>query len=322
MTMSALYSFLLHRPSTNRSTLKFAVVFVSLLLAGNAYSQQDPIYSQYLMNPLVINPAYAGINNNLTAMASYRVQWSGLEGQPQTLNLNGSSSVLDNKLGVGVTLLQDRIGAATITDFNASAAYKLQVSDEYSLSFGMQFGALGFKTDNSGLSIRHPGDEAFPDGATRTSTVNMGAGAILKSNSWLIGLSVPRMLPTKINSGTQQFELYKQHFYLFASYAYILNEHINLKPSVLLRGVGGAPASVDINAAVTINMLHTAGIFTRNFKTYGVMLQTLVKEKIRLGYVFELPTNKSVGPQFMTHEVAVGLRMGIFNFHDRSLSNF
>lgn len=302
--------------------LKTALFCFALLASSIAFGQQDPIYSQYLMNPLVLNPAYAGINNNLTATASYRVQWSGLAGQPQTLNLNGSSSILENKLGVGVTLLQDKIGNATISDFNASVAYKLKVSEEYSLSFGMQVGALGFKTDNSELTIRHTGDEAFPEGVTRTSTVNLGAGAILKSEQWMVGLSVPRMLPTKINSGSQQFELYKQHFYLFASYAYILNEHINLKPSVLLRGVGGAPASIDINGAMTFNMIHTAGIFTRNFKTYGAMLQTIVKEKLRVGYVFELPTNKSVGPSFKTHEVVVGIRMGVFNFHDRSLTNF
>jgi type IX secretion system PorP/SprF family membrane protein len=301
---------------------KTTLILSSLLIATAAFSQQDPIFSQYLMNPLVLNPAYAGINNNLNVTASYRAQWVKLEGQPQTLNLNGSSSVLDNKLGVGLTLLQDRVGNATISDFNASVAYKLKVSDEYSLSFGMQVGALGFKTDNSELTIRHSGDAAFPDGATRASTVNLGAGAILKSEQWLVGLSVPRMLPTKINSGGQQFELYKQHFYLFASYAYILNEHINLKPSVLLRGVGGAPASVDINAAMTFNMIHTAGVFTRNFKTYGLLLQTLIKEKLRVGYVFELPTNKSVGPTFKTHEIVVGIRMGVFNFHDRSLTTF
>ncbi len=73
---------------------------------------------------------------------------------------------------------------------------------------------------------------------------------------------------------------------------------------------------------ISLNAIHTAGVFTRNFNTYGLLVQTLVKEQLCLGYVFELPTNNSVGTQFTTHEISLGILLSAFGFHERTISNF
>lgn len=305
--------------ATMRLTL---TVLLALFVIIQSQAQQDPLYAQYLTNPMLINPSYAGINNNLQANVGYRLQWMGLESSPQTLNLNGSVSIVDNKAGAGISLVQDRIGNTTITEFNGVFSYKLTLQNNMKFSFGMQGGVLGFRTDNSRLFIRDAGDDAFPTGTMRSSSVNVGAGAMLMAEKFIIGLSVPRLLPSKVNSGAQQFELYNQHYYLFGSYVHIMNERLRFKPSVLLRGVKGAPLSTDIALNLNLNLVHQVGLFTRNFNTYGILLQTLLAEKYRLAYAFELPTNKSVGSNFLTHEITLGIRMGIFDFHDRSLTNF
>jgi len=66
--------------------MKKLYTFTFLLASISVFSQQDPLYSQYMLNPLVINPAYAGLNNNLNIMAGYRTQWTGFDGHPQTVN--------------------------------------------------------------------------------------------------------------------------------------------------------------------------------------------------------------------------------------------
>lgn len=302
--------------------MRFVLTLVFALIAMRVCAQQDPIYAQYLTNPMLINPSYAGLNNNLQVNAGYRLQWMGLDASPRTLNLNGNMSILDNKAGIGASMLQDKIGNTTITEFNAAFAYKLKLKEGLTFSFGMQGGVLGFKTDNSKLNIHDDGDDAFPDGTTRSSSINLGTGAMLMGDKFIIGLSVPRMLPSKVNSGGQQFELYNQHFYLFGAYVHTINERLRFKPSLLIRGVKGAPLSADVALNLNVNMLHTVGIFARNLNTYGLLLQTMIGEKLRLGYVFELPSGKSVGAQFTTHEIQLGLRMGVLNFHERSLSNF
>jgi hypothetical protein len=105
-------------------------------------------------------------------------------------------------------------------------------------------------------------------------------------------------------------------------YVHHLSESIWLKPTMLLRGVKGAPVSADIAMNININAIHTAGVFTRNFGTYGILLQTMAGKKYRFGYVFELPTNKSVGTNFSTHEISLGIRLSVFSFHEDALSNF
>lgn len=296
----------------------FSLLLVCLGFCARA--QQDPLYSQYMFNPLLLNPAYAGLNNNFNAMLGYRTQWTGLEGQPTTLNVSAHSSLVDNKVGAGFLLVQDRIGNIANTDANLSASYKLQFKEQV-FSFGMQMGVQNYRTDYSELNVLDPGDNAFIGGEKGTR-LNIGAGAILKSEKYFIGLSVPRLLPSTFTNGGQEFELYNQHYYLMGSYVHYFNEHIRLKPSVLFRGVSGAPASVDLAFNVNLNAIHTAGLFTRNFKTYGLLVQTLLQEKYRFGYVFELPTNKSVGTNFTTHEISLGILLSAFAFHERTLSNF
>lgn len=296
------------------------LLILLLLFTSVAHAQQDPLYAQYLLNPLVINPAYAGLNNNLNLMAGYRTQWTGLEGNPQTLQVNGHTSILNNKAGAGFLLVQDRLGNTTTTEINASFAYKLKLHDA-TFSFGMQAGVQNFKTDYASLTIMHDDDPAFTGegGATR---FNVGAGAILKSERYLVGLSVPRLLPSTFSNGNQEFELYNQHLYLFGAYVFYVNERIRFKPAALLKAVSGATASVDLAMNLNINSVHTAGVFTRNFNAYGVLLQTTLQGKFRFGYVFEMPTAQSVGSQFTSHELTVGIMLSAFDFHERFTSNF
>ena len=301
--------------------MKKLLPLVLLVISLPAMAQQDPIYSQYMLNPLVINPAYAGLTNNLNVNGSYRLQWAGFEGQPNTFNLNGSSSFLDNKVGVGLTFSHDKIGNTKNTEVNASFAYKLDLGHDRMLSFGMQAGVLNYRIDNSELNVFDEDDEAFLNNE-RGTKLNIGAGLIFKGQDFLVGVSVPRMLPTKFKAGDSEFELYNQHYYLFGAYVFYLNEQIKFKPTALVRAVKGASASTDIGANFIFNSMHTAGVFTRNFKTYGVLLQTLYREKFRFAYVFELPTNKSVGTNFTTHEISLGLRLSVFSFHETTLSNF
>ncbi len=185
----------------------------------------------------------------------------------------------------------------------------------------MQAGFQKFSSDYGALSILDQGDNAFT-GTARGTRINIGAGAILKNEKFFIGLSVPRLLPSTFDNGGQTFELYNQHFYLAGSYVHYFNERIRFKPSVLLRGVKGAPVSVDVAANLNINALHTVGLFTRNLKSYGLLLQTQVKEQLRFGYVFEMPTNRSVGTNFTTHEIVLGIRLSMFSFQQNSNSNF
>jgi type IX secretion system PorP/SprF family membrane protein len=292
------------------------ILLLSFMLAtSSVLAQQDPLYAQYMLNPLVINPAYAGLNNHFNGMVGYRLQWTGFDG-PRMLNASVNTSLVDNKVGAGLLVMNDQTGATENLEVNASFAYKIHLNESV-FSFGMQASIQNYRTDISKLNVFNPDDNAFTGGEKGTR-LNIGTGLILSSEKYFIGLSVPRLLPTTFTNGGQEFTLYDQHAYLMAGYVHYLNEHVRIRPSVLVKGVTGAPVSVDLGLGINIDNLHTASLFTRNFNTYGFLVQTLLKEKYRFGYAFELPTNKSVGAQFISHDITLGIQLSLFDFHDRT----
>ena len=100
-----------------------------------------------------------------------------------------------------------------------------------------------------------------------------------------------------------------------------VSEKLRFKPAMLLRGTSGSPFSADLNASFTMREFYTAGIFTRNFKTYGLLMQALVKN-FRIGYVFELPGSPASSLNFTSHELTLGLSMGVLGMHDKVAKTF
>ena len=90
-------------------TMKHLIPMIMILSAlVPAAAQQDPIYAQYLNNPLTINPAYAGSNNMFNAALQYRTQWAGLDANPVTVNFSSHMSLYQNRVGIGMMVVVRR----------------------------------------------------------------------------------------------------------------------------------------------------------------------------------------------------------------------
>jgi len=293
---------------------KYLFFFIQLLIGANTLAQQDPLYSQYLNNPFVINPAYAGLTDNLNLSLSYRSQWSGLEGSPKTVNANGHISLFENRMGTGMMIITDQLGNTTVNEVLGSYSYRIQVTADKILSFGLQAGVANYRIDNTKVTPWDVTDYLFQGNFSETKP-SFGFGVILKNNKFFVSASVPRMLQTALQTQGLQATLYSQHFYLMGSYLFFLSDRVRLKPSTLIKLVSGAPASVDLNASFIIYENYQAGLLTRNFNTYGVFLQALLKDSFRLGYVFEVPASATSSLNFSTHEITIGFRTNVLKFH-------
>jgi hypothetical protein len=107
---------------------------------------------------------------------------------------------------------------------------------------------------------------------------------------------------------------------LHSAYLFYLSEQIQFKPTTLLRLTHGSPLSVDFNANLTFNSLYTAGLFTRNLNTYGLLVQAIFGN-VRAGYVFELP-GKGSALNFNTHEVSLAISLDVLDSHNHSNTGF
>jgi type IX secretion system PorP/SprF family membrane protein len=284
------------------------VLFVPAL----AMAQHDPIYAQYLNNPVIINPAYAGNNLMLNGGVQYRSQWAGIEANPTTFTFSSHSSVLNNKMGVGATITQDKIGETISTEFNSVFSYMIAFKTSR-LSFGMQTGFTRYTTDPSKLTIRDNGDPSFRQ--LRATTFNVGSGILLTGDHYMIGISAPRLLPVSINQDGASIKLYDQSYYLFGAYAFVLSEKFKIRPSVLLRTTTGVPVSADVNAGLIVQENYAIGLLTRNFNTYGVQFLALIND-LKLGYVLEVPGGSESKLNFASHEFMISMSVGVIRYHN------
>jgi type IX secretion system PorP/SprF family membrane protein len=297
--------------------MKIYTLIVLILLTSACYAQQDPLYAQYINNPFVLNPAYAGLTDNLSMALSYRNQWSNLDGSPKTWNAGGHISLRDNKMGAGLMIISDKAGSRSVTEIVASYSYRIPLSSDKTLSFGLQGGFANYKIDNSKVNPYDPTDPLF-DGQMSETKPTVGFGAILNNDRYYISFSIPRLLKSDAQAQDLSYAVYSRHYYLMGSYLMFLSDRIRFKPSALLKMVSGAPLSIDLNTSLIFHERYQAGILTRNFNTYGLFAQALIKDSLRLGYVFEIPTGSSVGTNFQTHEITLGYRLNALGFHHNS----
>lgn len=290
---------------------------LALAIPLPSFSQQDPLYAQYFNNPMLINPAFAGSNERLYAGVAYRAQWTGIAGGPVTFNFNSHMAVANNKVGVGIIAVQDQLGDIKNTQYGGVGSYRIKLKDA-TFSFGMQAGFMRFATDPNAVKLLNNPDPAFNQ--FNQTNFNVGAGALLQNEKYTISLSVPRMLPATISQGGQSIKVYSQNIYFYGSYIFELGQKVQFKPSTLLRATSGSPLSTDLNFNFIFNRLYTAGIFTRKFNTYGVLLQMIMKD-YRLGYVFELP-GKNSALRYNTHEISLAISMATLRFHNRDATGF
>ena len=133
---------------------KIYILFTIIWFAqqGNCFAQQDAQYSQYMFNTLVLNPAYAGSRNVMSITALGRMQWIGIDGAPKTQSVTIDAPINKQKMGIGISFFNDKVGTEKRTAIYIPFSYRLMLKKGV-LSFGIQAGAMNYKSDNSNVKL-------------------------------------------------------------------------------------------------------------------------------------------------------------------------
>lgn len=288
------------------------LIFLSIPLTS--YSQLDPLYNQYFFNQGMINPAYTGIYDVFNASMISRAQWMGIEGAPVTNTLNVSSSVVNNKVGVGATLIYDSYGVNNNTEIQLSYSYKIKWMDK-KLSFGLQAGIINYDYKYDNLNLEYLDDPLILNAEESVTEKNFGFGALFITDKYFIGFSVPRILDFEVEDGDSNSTRYRRHFYLSGGYLFDQFLDLKFKPSFLLRMVDDEKVTLDLNAQFLLNDVLWLGASFRNFNAAGLNAQLEVMDKFKVGYAFEMPINTVELGGYGTHELMLTLDLAIFDYH-------
>lgn len=276
----------------NQLFFYFLCMFASL-----TWSQQDVQYTQYMYNMSVVNPAYVTDNPGVVNLGVlYRKQWVGVDGAPTSGSFFAHTPI-GNNIEVGVTLQTDEIGNVIQEhNFNVDFAYKIDLSYESKLSFGIKAGVNLFNTDFSGFSLgsgSSTSDPSFSENIDNTY-INIGAGAFYFTKEFYLGLSVPNVVNTKYLSETNGlYEIEEErHYFLTSGYVFELNDMFKLKPSVLAKAVVGAPLIVDVNLNALYNEKVEFGLGYRLNDAFVAMFNLKVNNNLRVGYAYDYTSTK------------------------------
>ncbi len=309
-------------------TMKFLVSIFLLLVGYNAFAQQDAQYTQYMYNPVAINPAYAGNRGMLSAIALHRSQWVGLDGAPETQSISVHSPIGFGRFGVGLSIVNDKIGPASETYFNGDISYTVQTSAEGRLSFGLKLGAHILDVNFNDLTLPSFGiDPAFQNPIDNRLTPNVGTGVYYNTDKFFAGISAPNLLrnehfdSSNNSNGTNSFVAAERiHYYFMTGYVFDVNPMLQFKPSTMIKAVSGAPLQVDLTANFLINEKLTLGAAYRLDAAVSGLIGYQVSDQINIGFAYDRETTELGNTQFNDGSFEVFLRFELFNSYNRMLT--
>ncbi|WP_374174905.1 type IX secretion system membrane protein PorP/SprF [Flavobacterium tructae] len=295
---------------------KIIVMFLFFTVVCSA--QQDAQYTQYMYNTMAINPAYAGSRGALSVFGLYRTQWVGLDGAPETSTFAINTPLNNSNLGLGVSLVNDKIGPTNENTLSADLSYSVPTSETFKLSFGIKATANLFNLDINKLNPENQGDPQFQNLNNRI-TPNIGAGVYWHSDKAYLGLSIPNFIETnRFNDDDTAIFKDKINYYLMAGYVFDLDYYIKFKPALLTKMVQGAPLQVDVSGNFMFNDKFVIGLAYRWSASVSAMAGFQITDGLYVGYGYDHETTNLRRYNSGSHEVF--LRFEFLNNYNRITS--
>jgi type IX secretion system PorP/SprF family membrane protein len=293
---------------------KFLWIIFILLFTDKAFSQQDAVNSQFIMNKMFVNPGYAGYKETAMLTAVHRSQWLGFKGAPMTDIISFDTPLKKNELAAGAILVRDKIGPTSRIGLTADFAYRTRLSNRATLSWGAQVSVDLFQMNLTDLSLSSDyyglQDEAFNYNTRGLLIPNVGFGAYYHKKDHFFGVSCPKMLRPRLDkrsSPVYQLLGGRQEpvLYFMGGKQFKIHKDLYIQPSAMVRAEMNAPMSLGLYVNAVYMKDFNFGGFYHFREDVGVFFQWQVTKQIKVGYSFDMPTNLLIRTNWGSHELAV-----------------
>ena len=267
----------------------YIIAIVALSLFTEVQAQQDPHYTQYMYNMSVINPAYAGSKEGISAGVLYRKQWVEIEDAPTTGTFFIHSPVGKN-VGLGLSVISDKIGPVEENNFYGDFSYTLNLGGEHRLAFGLKAGLTMHKIDFNSIFPTLPdiGDDVFGQGNPNETFLNLGTGLFYYTNKYYFAFSVPNMIRSNyLDFDGRQYGTEDLHYFFTGGYVFDINPNLKFKPFAMVKSSFNAPLSLDVSTNFMIYDKLELGATYRLEDSFGAMVNFAVTPNLRIGYAYD-----------------------------------
>lgn len=295
---------------------RILILNITMLIGLVAFGQQQPQYTQYMYNPTLINPAYAGSKGFTSVYGLYRTQWVGLEGAPKTANISMNKPIEGSKLGYGISVLNDNIGVSDNTQLSVDLAYTLFLQNESRLAFGLKVSGNLLNVNYDKLNQYTPGEQVLQNNITNMFSPNVGAGIYYYNKSSYLGASVPMLFNTEKYDDINRDQVNQRyHMYFMGGKVFDLSYNLKFKPAFISKVVPGAPLQLDLSSNFMFNDKFVVGAAYRWSASVSALAGFQVNDRLFIGYGYDTETTRLSSYNSGSHELF--LQFDIFRKNSR-----
>ncbi|MBD0822583.1 PorP/SprF family type IX secretion system membrane protein [Aestuariibaculum marinum] len=285
---------------------KHYIIAIALLSCTVGLAQQLPQFTQYMYNTISVNPAYAGSREALSIVGLHRSQWVGFKGGPITQTLSIHSPLRNDRIGLGLSFIEDDLGPENFTYLYGDFSYAIPTGQTGKLAFGLKGGFTQYSLDSEFLNDPSVVEDTYFRGFANRWSPNIGLGVYWSTNKWYLGLSTPRILNTDRNNEEGYEALERLSYYFTGGYVFDLSKTIKFKPAYLIKATNGAPLSYDLTANFLFNeKFWLGGSYRINEQTaaIGGIVDFQISRQLRIGYAYEKAISDIADYTTGTHEI-------------------
>jgi len=273
---------------------RYRIVLVVLLLGmGLAHAQKEPQYTQYMYNIGSFNPAYVGTVETPEIIGLYRAQWVDIPGAPTTIRGGANIPFSNEKMGLGINIVNDVLGPSKQTYFDVAYSYEIQLSDETKLSFGLNAGGSSLNIDYSEGTFEQGSDPSLLGGNYSSFYPTVGAGLFMyHEEDWYLGASVPNFLTDELyNDEVATIVEDNMQLNVIGGYVFELSERTKFKPAFLMNYLQGSPVTVNLSANFQFIDALTIGASYRFDNAVSGLAGFQISNGMFIGYSYDYNTN-------------------------------
>jgi type IX secretion system PorP/SprF family membrane protein len=305
-----------------------AAISAFLVITEKAVAQYDAMFTQYMFNEVFINPAYAGSKEAMSATMLHRQQWVSFPGRPVTTSFALHGPLMENKMGVGLSVLSEKIGVLTRNLIYGNYAYRVKIHEGGMLAMGLMGGidnqSNKFSTLKLSDEVGAASDPQFSANAPNLLAANFGTGIYYNTKTFFAGLSVPRLLDNEVYlsyNGAKTIKVTRMApskftYYFTAGNVFTLTEDVKLKTTGMLKAVKNAPAQLDVSANALINEMIWAGLSYRTNSSMSLLIGMQATKQLLVSYSYDYSLSKIQRYSQGSHEIAINY---LFTFKGRQI---
>lgn len=303
-----------------------------MLWSVESKAQKLPLYSQYVLNGFLINPAMAGHDGYTSFNTTARQQWLGFNEAPQTYSaswqtrlLKRSYKIVNNPIRNNNRLIPSTkgrvgLGAYVINDVNAKVA-KTGISFTYAyhiimnnnqLSFGLAVKAFQYRIYSENLFFGESGDPVLNgDFNSVAYSPDADFGILFRGYDYFVGFSVSNLLQTYVLIGANEIPDFKtyRHYWLMGGYKFELGQDFQLEPSALFRTTENWNPLGDLSLKLYYSDLFWGGFSYRTNKSIIALVGIRV-EGLYFGYSFDWALSEIGHYNYGSHEINMSVKLG------------